>query len=1366
MTRTDPARSGGRRGGLVALAAALACAGSSSVPPPRPVAVEPAVAVAAAGAAVTIRGEAFFFAAVQSLDARESRVSGTHRAWAGDTELLDVEWIDESTLRARVPAGVAPGRYDVVVENAFGRGVAPQALELLAGAPGALGAVVTCPEAAAVGQEATLVVEVENLGGGEVRSATPVLGGVDPAVLELVASSEGPRDLAPGSRWPFRWTFRAAAPAELALTVAVTGTDARTGDGVTTGPIGVRLSVRRPAAITAVARVDRRELTVGADLRARLDVTNEGPSPVRGISLAPVVPAFLFLPDGVPQVPELAAGETATVDVRLTAAAAGSGVLAFDVAAEDAAFALPVAAPRATTDAVIARVPATLVAVATATPAQVSTGQDVTVILSVEDRGGTAAIVAPSVTLAGTAVLAETAAPPVTARVEPGGRAELRWTFRAAAPGQVSFAVRVDGEDVVSEAPVAAAATAGPVTVQAPAFVTATAVAAPDPASVGQPVELAVTLTNTGGAAASVGAALTLAGTAAVDVVSAPPPERVRLEPGATLTLRWALAPVASGDAALTAAVAGADVNSDAPLAATARAELRVEAAAQLEAELFASPDPVNDGQAISVRMRVRNRGGAAALDVAPAALALSGAGAARILSGPTPATVAGASPPARVPGGGETWFEWRYEALVPGGVAFAGGAAGRDANALTAVAAPPATAAIRVQRRATLAAGSVSAPARVNVGQTFPVHVAASNGGDATATAVTADVAASAGATASDPPAPVEVAGGASAELTRWFTGSASGTATLSASVTGRDATDERTLGATATPATVAVERPAALAATLALPASISAGEITATMVVTNTGEATTTSVLPGALAVLSASTAQVELLSSPAEPVGLAGGTSAIFTWRLRVTVAGTLQVGATAAGVDANDAGRREVAAESLLAPAARDSARVIATDPFGDGATFAFVSGYGGAVLVGPSRSGTGLARMQADGSSRQAIALAFARDTTGTNTHANSASPYASIGYTGCTPNVAWNACGPDNEDGRGLLTTVTLGGEEWVVLGGAREAGDLDYVYMARGDLMAATFSFVDLSSVLGGNTRGFSAAFAYGGRLYLGFPDNGGNRPYGIAVTTTPTPPGLNAVSGTQAIDLDMQEAFKKAIGSFGNIAMIDTIAELNGRLYFFNNVGCIVSTSATPANKDSFVGCSPSVSAAYDPKGSVVPTRQSDLAPSDRAWPQAAVWKGRLYVIRNTSGPQLWACDPARGVSPAVCDPGDWTLVAGDAAWRTRLGNPGATAASLLVATPKHLYVGLDDPGSGIHVFRTAADAPSNVGDFTGRDGCVAGTIGCEGIGGDGMGDPSTLIRIFDARAIAASDGTTDVYLTAGDGISAPVRVIRVGD
>ena len=87
----------------------------------------------------------------------------------------------------------------------------------------------------------------------------------------------------------------------------------------------------------------------------------------------------------------------------------------------------------------------------------------------------------------------------------------------------------------------------------------------------------------------------------------------------------------------------------------------------------------------------------------------------------------------------------------------------------------------------------------------------------------------------------------------------------------------------------------------------------------------------------------------------------------------------------------------------------------------------------------------------------------------------------------------------------------------------------------------------------------------------------------------------------------------------------------------------------------------------------------------------------------------------------------------------------------------------MGLDDSTLGIHLFRTAADRPAVAADFTGRDGCVAGTTGCQGIGGDGAGQGPALGRIFDAKVITTAGGTSDVYLTAGDG-SAPVRLLTL--
>ena len=96
------------------------------------------------------------------------------------------------------------------------------------------------------------------------------------------------------------------------------------------------------------------------------------------------------------------------------------------------------------------------------------------------------------------------------------------------------------------------------------------------------------------------------------------------------------------------------------------------------------------------------------------------------------------------------------------------------------------------------------------------------------------------------------------------------------------------------------------------------------------------------------------------------------------------------------------------------------------------------------------------------------------------------------------------------------------------------------------------------------------------------------------------------------------------------------------------------------------------------------------------------------------------------------------------------------------MLLATSTHLYLGLDDHARGLHVFRTRAALPG-MSDFTGRDGCVAGTEGCEGLGGDGLGDAAYLKRIFDAKVVTGADGHVELFLTAGNG-SSPFRVIRM--
>jgi hypothetical protein len=650
-------------------------------------------------------------------------------------------------------------------------------------------------------------------------------------------------------------------------------------------------------------------------------------------------------------------------------------------------------------------------------------------------------------------------------------------------------------------------------------------------------------------------------------------------------------------------------------------------------------------------------------------------------------------------------------------------------------------------------------------VGDVVDVAITVSNLGEATISAVQAEMAVTGAGALAVVAAPVaqDVPAGASRTFVFRFRATAAGDVTLAASVTG---TDPRTGGIVSASASghLAVQLRAQIAVTVSLPGGpIALGELPVTVTLANVGTATAQAVTVSTPTVTPSSTAAAVPVVAPQIEATLGSGESRAFTWTYRAIASGSLQVETTASWAD--DLGIVRSAGAISGVVRVLENAEVIAVDPLGDGSPFAFVAGYRGQLVVGPNRTGTAIARTQLDGTGLERLALSFGRDQTGSNVASNTAPPYASIGFTGCTPNSAVDACGPDDEDGRGLLTSASFAGDEWLVLGGARSGGELDYVYLSRATTSPLAFSYVDVGGLLGAATRGFTAAAVSGDRLYLGFADNGGNRPYGLALLTAPpaTTAGLDAVQGTDALELGLHTAYDSAYHAFTTISMIDSIADLNGRVYFFNNSGCLGARTATPASSADFFACSPTAGVDYDLTAAVAPPRQYDLEPRDRAWPQVAVWNGRLFAIRNTTtGPQLWCCDPVRRGDPLACDPSDWYLVAPDVAYRTRLGKATATSATLLVATPTHLLVGFDDPSAGIHVFRTSVATPIFESDFTGRDGCLAGTAGCEGLGGDGLGAPGQLVRIFDAKAIAV-DGRTDVYLTAGDG-AGPVEVVRL--
>jgi len=786
---------------------------------------------------------------------------------------------------------------------------------------------------------------------------------------------------------------------------------------------------------------------------------------------------------------------------------------------------------------------------------------------------------------------------------------------------------------------------------------------------------------------------------------------------------------------------------------------------AVLRATVDAMP-VANLGQLVSVAVTVSNDGDATALAVAPV-LSVSGGGVLAPL-GTAPAAL-------DVPARSARTFTWNFRASALGVASLAVQGGGQDGGTGMSVPLPPASAALSVMRPAALGMQVLFAPALVNVGQGFDVTFRVENTGDSDTANTTVSV-----TTPNATPSSITVTlgtvrGGSSQDVTRSFTAAALGTASVSASASGTDATDGTALTAFAV-RTVDIQEPAGLSATLSLPTPLAVGDFTATLTVVNTGGAAALGVAPPAAPLtMGAGTSAVAYVSGPTGPAAdLLAGQEATFRWVYRVASVGTVQLSATVTGTDATSGA--PLAASSTSNVATVPEAVQLASDAFGDGTDFAFATGYHGQLWLGPSANGAGAVAMNLDGSARQLVTFAFPKDVVASGaTSANTwalAPPFPSVGALGCQTNTS--ACGPDNENGRGLFTSVTLAGTEWLVAIGAKPGGNLRYAYLTPDTAAPLSFRYVDLSQLLSAETRTASSIAALQDRLYIGFPGKGAQSPFLLVVTALPSAPGIDPVNGAYATTLEMARMpYLGASGTPKNsstVILVDALAAFSDRLYVANNGGFARSTNGQPrpftTAPSDWTTCTPSTIV----KTAVTTDKQSDLEPADKAVPGMTPLGARLFAIRNVylsgaTGPvggQLWRCTPtvfdAADAKPQ-CAPTDWSLVVPDD------GADGRAAATLLASSARYLYLGFNR-ASGARVFRTANLNPSSLSDFTGQGGCIAGSAGCQGLGGDGFGDPSNA-RLLDARVIADAQGNTALFVSAGDPSATPpvpVRAYRI--
>lgn len=681
-----------------------------------------------------------------------------------------------------------------------------------------------------------------------------------------------------------------------------------------------------------------------------------------------------------------------------------------------------------------------------------------------------------------------------------------------------------------------------------------------------------------------------------------------------------------------------------------------------------------------------------------------------------------------------------------------------------TSYGATDSTGTVTIRRRAALTASlAVSGP--ISVGGSGTATLTITNTGEIAASAVQPCVPTTTGGlTTSSAPAPssTSIPGGGTRSFTWTVSATAAGAASVTSCATGTDAATGAAIASASTTATLTVLTPASLAATLSLPTVIGRGaSLTVTMSVTNTGQSAATAVAPSALAITGSGSMQ--LTGGAPSGASIAGGGTAVFTWTYRAVTQGAVVLSGAATGTDAGSGG--SISTGTISSNTAQIvEAVTVASNPFGDGSAFGFVTGYRGQVYLGPNKTGAAAVRFAPMApSTAQSLTFTFTQDTTGNKT-ANSAVPYRSLGATGCTANTA--SCGPDNEDGRGTFKGVTLGGTEWLVAQGAQAARGLSYLYMTTDSDPVLDFAYVDLTGA-GSSGELFAGAslVALGSTLYIGTIGRSGAAATVLALSAQPTAPGLDA-SSSEVIDLKVTSIPGMSVSS---TAMIDTLATFGGVLYLANSRGWARSTVSAPrpyTSSSTDWALTTPTAAAYAAETSRTTMKIADLVPSDRAVPQMATFGGRLFVARNTtSGPQLWACTPATSGTATQCDPGDWSVVAPNTTGDpnlTQFNDPALTSISMVAATSEFLYVGFDSPG-GVQVFRTATASASTRADFEGVNGCSAAThpASCAPYGGVGLGIAGAT-RILDGKSLSFATSTS-VWLTIGDGTS-PLSLVML--
>jgi len=545
--------------------------------------------------------------------------------------------------------------------------------------PAVLAAVIdVIPAASCLGASFLVTLTVTNTGTSDMTGVSPAAlrasgtGGVAPGGGPFPAP---PLPLAGGGTMTFTWTYTAVSLGNVVFMTTVTGTDAVSGQPVSSGLVVSEVSsVVSPGALNASASVLPSTVSTGQWFPVTLTVTNTGGSPVYGIIPAAQVgpgSGLVALEGGpTPAGPvALAAGGVQTF--TWTYSASGSGLAVFSATATGSTCNGAASVAGSATASATVQKAALLRAGLVTYGGVVCTGRGFLVTLTVTNAGeatATALNARPFLVSGGGSVAWLAGPMPAMPTTLAGGAAKsFTWTYTGTVAGAVMLTTTVTGVDGNSGVTV----TTGPVSSGSAVVTTAGALkalaAAPAQVAVGQWFTVGLTVTNTGGGAVDgIGAVAGMGPGQAVLKGGPVPAGPIILGAGASQTFVWTYSASGSGVLGITVTVTGMACG-DTSVGATGYAAIQVMAPAALAVDsLELSPAAVTLASPVTAKLVVRNAGGVTlrVIGINP----VIGVGTTGGLGVPGPCTP---SLPFLVAGGSAQVVTWMHGTGAPCGTAY-----------------------------------------------------------------------------------------------------------------------------------------------------------------------------------------------------------------------------------------------------------------------------------------------------------------------------------------------------------------------------------------------------------------------------------------------------------------------------------------------------------------------------------------------------------------------------------------------------------------------------------------------------------------------------------------------------------------------